>query len=107
MTEKTEKACEVKDLGAIDTDNFEKVSGLMGSLSSKVRLSILDAIMKYGEVCSCELESATGLAQPTITAHLHRLYNAGLLARREDWKYTYYSLNPDFSNLIRQILSLA
>lgn len=106
MTEKTAKTCEVKNLGHIDTESYERMSELMSALSSKVRLSILDAILKHGEVCACELESATELAQPTITAHLHRLYNSGIIVRREDWKYTYYSLNSEYTDFVKRILSV-
>ncbi len=104
MSEKEQLSCDVKNIGRINAVEFEGVSEVLSALSNKFRLSILDKIMKYGEVCACELESASGLAQPTVTSHLHRLYNAGIIVKREAWKYTYFSLNERFRPFIEEIL---
>lgn len=73
----------------------------------KTRFVILGIVLKYGEVCICDLESVPGLTQPTITHHPLRLYFQGLLKKREDCKFTYYRANEDNVLLIRKVLGLA
>ena len=46
-----------------------------------------------GEVCGCELTGSLDLAQPTVSHHLKKLHDAGLLDREQRGKWAYYSLN--------------
>ncbi len=106
MNGKDRKTCNVRDIGKIDTDDFEEMSEVLGAIANKARIAIIESVLKYGEVCTCELESATDMAQPTVTAHLRKLYRAGVLKKREEWKYTYYSLNDAYRPLVLRILEL-
>lgn len=99
------KTCEIKNIGKIDTGDFERLSELLSAFSNKVRLAIIDSVIKHGELCACELETATGLSQPTITSHLRRMYGTGILMKNEIGKYTYYSINTKFRDLIEKMLS--
>ena len=45
-----------------------------------------------GEVCGCDLTDGLGLAQPTVSHHLKKLHDAGLLEREQRGKWAYYSL---------------
>lgn len=106
MNEKIIEKCDIKDLGKIDVTRFTKTAVMMTSLASRVRIAIVNAILEYDELCTCELEAATGLSQPTITAHLHKLQNAGILNRRENWKYAYYSINEVYRDFVANVLGL-
>ncbi|MEM3829564.1 MAG: helix-turn-helix domain-containing protein, partial [Conexivisphaerales archaeon] len=61
-------------------------------------------MMRYGEVCACELQPALGLPQPTITAHLHKMHYVDLVKVKEVWKYSYYYINEKYLPLVRNIL---
>ncbi|MGC9138467.1 MAG: ArsR/SmtB family transcription factor [Thermoplasmata archaeon] len=98
------KSCRIKNVEPVDIKKFEDLEEVLKILSNKTRLSILSVLMKYDEVCACELESALQMQQSTITSHLLRLYRAGVLKRREEWKFTYYSLQEKFIPLIKCIL---
>ena len=50
---------------------------------------------KGGEVCACEFEPALGLSQPTVSHHLKKLTDAGLLDREQRGKWAYFSINPE------------
>lgn len=106
MNKEEGKSCTVRSVKKIDVDSYKKPAELISALSNGTRIAILHTIMEYNEVCTCELESALGIPQPTVTAHLHKLYEKGLLKKREEWKYTYYSINPKYTELIRTILGL-
>lgn len=103
---KSEKECVIKNIESVDLDKFEHASEVLASLSNRSRLAIVSLLLKYQEVCTCELESSLGLAQPTVTAHLLKLYSAGVLKKREVWRYTYYHVDPDMEPLVRNILTL-
>jgi ArsR family transcriptional regulator len=97
--------CSARKIEEVDPDKYEDFSRILGVLGNKSRIAILDIISKYGSVCSCELQPALGLPQPTATAHLLKMYEVGLLKRREEWKFSYYFINPRYESLVRQILS--
>jgi ArsR family transcriptional regulator len=46
-------------------------------------------------VCACNLEEPLGLAQPTVSHHLKKLVDAGLIEREQRGKWAYFSLKRD------------
>ncbi len=98
------KSCKIKEIRAIDLDRYESVSKILSALSNKTRIAIIEAAMNYGEVCACEMQHALGLPQTTITTHLRKMYDIGLLKQREVWKYSYYSVNPEYERLVSDLL---
>ena len=45
-----------------------------------------------GPVCACEFIPALGLSQATVSHHLKKLTEAGLLEREQRGKWAYFSL---------------
>ena len=43
----------------------------------------------------CEFAEPLGLSQPTVSHHLKKLLDAGLLDREQRGTWAYYSLRPD------------
>lgn len=103
MSKDTE-ACEVKEIKALDVDRFHEISRILNVLGNKTRVAMLSIMEKHDEVCACELQPALGLPQPTITSHLRKMYDIGLLKQKEVWKYSYYFINPKYKALINDIL---
>lgn len=59
-------------------------------------MRIVNALATTDEpVCACEFEPALGLSQPTISHHLKKLTDAGLLEREQRGKWAYFSLKRD------------
>jgi len=46
-----------------------------------------------GEACVCDLNDPFELSQPTISHHLERLHDAGLLNRDKRGVWVYYRVN--------------
>ena len=46
-------------------------------------------------LCACEFESALSLSQPTVSHHLKKLTEAGLLEREQRGRWAYFSLKGD------------
>lgn len=70
---------------------MHKLIDLFKALSDVTRFKIVKALEK-GPFCVCEITEALGLAQPTISRHLHLLENAGLVSSRRDGQRIEYML---------------
>jgi ArsR family transcriptional regulator len=69
---------------------------LFKALGDPTRVRILNLIARSGgEVCACELNEPVGLAQPTVSHHLKKLVDAGLLEREQRGKWAFFSLKRD------------
>ncbi|MGC8934623.1 MAG: ArsR/SmtB family transcription factor [Thermoproteota archaeon] len=95
-----------KRIDPLNLREFENLERIVDALASKTRLAILAILLNYGEACTCDLTSALNVAQPTVTIHLQKLYDAGLIEKRESWRYTYYSISKKYAPLIKTILKL-
>jgi DNA-binding transcriptional ArsR family regulator len=70
--------------------------GVLKAIAHPLRFAILEAIAG-GERNVGEIESATGIAQPTLSQQLQVLRKAGLVSTRRVAKMVYY--NPDGEKL--------
>jgi ArsR family transcriptional regulator len=69
---------------------------LFKALADPARVRIVNAIATAGEpVCACEFNDSLGLSQPTVSHHLKKLTEAGLLDREQRGKWAYFSLKRD------------
>lgn len=72
--------------------NLEHHVKIFESLSDEKRLKILH-LLTFREMCNCELTAATESTQPNLTYHIKKLEESGLVKKRRDGKYIYYTLN--------------
>jgi len=85
-------------LGAPGLDEEEAVATaeLFKTLGDPARVRIVNLLATSSEpVCACELYEPLGLSQPTVSHHLKRLTEAGLLEREQQGKWAYFSLRRD------------
>ena len=69
---------------------------LFKALADPARVRILNSLASAdGPVCACEFNDGLGLAQPTVSHHLKKLVEAGLLEREQRGKWAYFSLKRD------------
>jgi ArsR family transcriptional regulator len=69
---------------------------LFKALADPARVKVVNAIARSGgAVCACDLYEPLGLAQPTVSHHLKRLVEAGLLEREQRGRWAYFSINRD------------
>lgn len=96
--------CELEEIKSVNSNNYRKLEELLGVLSNKTRLTILSVILEHEGVCACELQPALGLEQPTVTTHLQKLYMVGILEKRNEWRYTFYSVKEEYRDFLNRIL---
>jgi len=80
----------------VGADEATATAELFRALADPARVRIVNRLAHAGEaVCACEFEPALGLSQPTVSHHLRKLTEAGLLEREQRGKWAYFSLNRD------------
>lgn len=70
---------------------LRRAERLVGAVGDSNRMKILLLLSKRG-MCVCELESALGLPQPTVSHHLGLLEQAGLLGRSKKGRFVFYEV---------------
>jgi len=66
------------------------------TLGDPARVKIVNLLARSdGPVCACEFIPALGLAQATVSHHLKKLTDVGLLEREQRGKWAYFSLDAD------------
>ncbi|MNS09687.1 HTH-type transcriptional repressor AseR [compost metagenome] len=68
---------------------LEEKARLFKALGDEVRLKLLH-LVRDQEVCVCDLVTAMGMAQGTLSHHLSVLHQAGLVTARKQGRWNYY-----------------
>ena len=67
------------------------------ALADPGRLRLLSLLMasESGESCTCDLTEPLGLSQPTVSHHLKKLAEAGLVTGERRGVWTWYRVRPE------------
>jgi ArsR family transcriptional regulator len=80
----------------LDEEEALATAELFRALSDPARVRIVNLLATSGEpLCACEFEPGLGLSQPTVSHHLKKLVDAGLLEREQRGRWAYFSLGRD------------
>ena len=85
-------------LGAptLSLEEAEASAALFAALADPARVRIVNLVATSDEpVCACHLIEPLGLSQPTVSHHLKRLVEAGLLEREQRGRWAYFALSND------------
>ena|SRR6188472_1473339 len=97
-------------LGAptLSAEEAQAGAALFAALSDPARVRIVNLVATSDEpVCACHLIEPLGLSQPTVSHHLKRLVDAGLLEREQRGKWAYFSLTPKAGSRLAGLVDLA
>jgi ArsR family transcriptional regulator len=87
-----------RPLGAETLGDDEAVATalIFKALADPARVKIVNLLARSdGPVCACEFMPALGLAQATVSHHLKKLTDAGLLEREQRGKWAFFSLDAE------------
>ena len=88
--------CAPLGASALDDEEAVATAELFRALGDPARVRIVNVLATSREpVCACELYEPLGLSQPTVSHHLKKLTDAGLLEREQRGKWAYFSLKRD------------
>ena len=80
----------------LDAGEAEATAELFRALGDPARVRIVNVLARAEEaVCACRFEPELGLSQPTVSHHLKKLTDAGLLEREQRGRWAYFSLKRD------------
>jgi ArsR family transcriptional regulator len=82
-------------------------AGLFKALADPARVRIVNLLATSDEpVCVCNLVEPLGLAQPTVSHHLKKLVDAGLLDREQRGRWAYFSLRGEALETLAGVVAL-
>jgi ArsR family transcriptional regulator len=85
----------------------EATAELFRALGDPARVKILNVLATTDQpVCVCELVEPLALSQPTVSHHVKKLTEVGLLEREQRGKWAYYSLRPEAAKQLTGLLDL-
>ena len=74
-----------------------RLAEIMKAIADPVRLRLLTWVADAPDTtaCACHLPAVLGISQPTLSHHLKRLVDAGLLHREQRGRWAHYRLAQD------------
>jgi ArsR family transcriptional regulator len=85
----------------------EKMAAMFKALSDPVRLRLFSKVASHegGEACVCDIQDV-GVSQPTVSHHLKKLREAGLLTSERRGTWVYYRVAPSMVAAMSAMLDL-
>jgi ArsR family transcriptional regulator len=88
--------CEPVVYPDVERREAERMAKVAKALSDPVRLTLVDVLRKHaGEVCVHELLPLFDLTQPTLSFHLKKLRDAGIVDSERRGLWAYYYVEPE------------
>lgn len=80
---------------ALSTDEAEATAELFKALGDPARVQIVNLLSQAEDhtICICDLTEPLGLSQPTVSHHMKKLLDVGLVDREQRGKWAYFTLN--------------
>ena len=94
----------------LTADDAKTLAGQLKAIADPARLRLLSLMLANDdyEACTCDLTDALGLSQPTVSHHLKRLTESGIVyADRKEGPWTYYRVSPTALTGLANIISTA
>lgn len=91
-----EPCCEPVVYPDVQGEDAQRMATIAKALGDPVRLQLVDVLRKHaGKVCVCELVPLFDLSQPTVSHHLKKLRDAGIVGSERVGLWAYYYVIPD------------
>ncbi len=91
-----ERCCEPVVYPDVAREQAIRIAEVAKALGDPIRLQLVDVLRKHaGEVCVCELVPLFDVSQPTLSHHLKKLREAGIVDSERRGLWAYYYVVPD------------
>ena len=99
--------CVPLDAPTLSLEEATATAELFKALADPARVRIVNCLATADEpVCICELIDPIGLSQPTVSHHMKKLLDAGLVEREQRGKWAYFSLSRDAVETLAAVADL-
>ena len=88
-------------------EEADATARLFRALGDPARVRIVNILsVAGGPVCACDFYDSLGLGQPTVSYHLKKLTEAGLLEREQRGKWAFFSLRSEAIEKLAAVVDL-
>ena len=90
---------------ALPQDRAERLGAVFKAVGDATRVQMLHMLLEADDaICVCDFTQAFGVSQPTVSHHLAKLRDAGLVDAQHRGIWTYYALRRDLPQEVRVML---
>ena len=90
----------------LPTKRASDIATVMRALADPTRVQMVHMLKAATEpVCVCDFNAVFDLGQPTVSHHLAKLRDAGLVASQKRGIWGFYSLRQDLSPTAREVVA--
>ena len=91
-----ERCCEPVFYPDVEREEALRMASVAKALGDPIRLQLIDVLRRHaGKVCVCELVPLFEIGQPTLSHHLKKLREAGIVGSERQGLWAYYYVIPD------------
>lgn len=100
------ECCAAGSASLMAADRAGCLAGIFKALGDPTRVRLVGylASARGGTVCACHLPDELGISQPTLSHHLKKLVDAGLISREQRGRWAHYVVVPDVLDVARDYL---
>ncbi len=90
----------------LSATDAQQLAARLKALADPARLRVLSLLLasEGGAACTCDLTEPLGLSQPTVSHHLKKLAEAGLIVGDRRGVWTYYRVVPESLTALADVL---
>lgn len=98
--------CAPASLTLMSAERAACLADIFKALADPTRVRLLAHIAgaEHGTACACHLPASLGIAQPTLSHHLKKLTDAGLITREQRGRWAHYTAVPAVLDVARDFL---
>ena len=91
----------------LSADEAVELASRLKALADPGRLRLVSLLLASDdqEACTCDLTEPLGLSQPTVSHHLKKLAEAGIVTGERRGVWTHYRVDPDALDAIAVLLT--
>jgi len=91
----------------LSDDEAEATAAVFRALGDATRVRIVNVLATSDEpVCICNLVEPLELTQPTVSHHMKKLLDVGLVEREQRGKWAYFTLNAEALRTLATVADL-
>ena len=100
--------CAGSDCDLLPRERAEDLALVFKALADPNRVRLLQylAESQSGTACACHLPTALRISQPTLSFHMRKLHEAGLVDRDKRGRWVHWTVRPEALEQVRSFLAL-
>lgn len=96
--------CDANSSHSLEDSEVANDVAILATLGNDTRYEALRIITEAEEdICVCEIEPALGVSQGAVSQALSRLFSAGLVHRRKEGRWRYYTATERAETLLNAL----